>query len=72
MRGINIQSGDQKMVYATNNADGGVFCGKPWEGPIHQIAGNSQTPTFKNRAHFWRYLREHHGVRGRIVDSWNW
>jgi hypothetical protein len=66
MRTLEIVVEEGKLVeFGTNDRDGGVFVRRV-DGSWSQLAGNGQTPTFRDMKHFRRYLRERHGVKGRI------
>lgn len=73
MRRVEILTPEGRVaVYATNTNDGGIFFRKPHDGVYQQVTGNMQTPHFKDKTQFRRYLRRHHGVRGREVAAFGW
>ena len=52
-------SRETRIEYGTNDRDGGLFVRTP-SGAWHQVAGNSQTPRFRNVSHMMRHLRNRH------------
>lgn len=69
MRRIELETGD---VYATNDSDGGLFHRRTDGSAYQQIRGTLQTPQFRTREQFRRYLRRCYGVTGRTVSHHGW
>ena len=68
MRTLTIKTPEGVFEYGTNERSGGVFCRRR-DGSWGQMAGNGQTPTFRDAKHFRGYLRRRHGVTGRSQTS---
>ena len=65
MNSVDITDREGRItVWACNAAHEGVFHRRPCDCAYQQTEGTCQTPVFKTKAQFRRYLRRHYGVRG--------
>ncbi len=70
MKRITIRHTDgTETVYATNDSGEGCFTRKPYEGAYRQTAGTSQTPIFRTRQQFRKWLGK---LDGKIIEHSGW